>query len=506
VEGNGRWNWNMSPRIACVRIPRSPTDPPAGAEAAALAGALLGAAPRVTPVAGHPLAFWADASGMERRGGDAATAQALLAAGREAGFPGTRVGIAGTCIAAAVATREGGSAWRVVPPGRDATWLHRRSLDLLPMEPGMREALRVLGLRRCGELGAFAAADVELRWGAAGVRAWRLARGEDPRWPFRPPPPDRAAAEAEWEPSVTTAEPLRFVLRGLIASVAGQIARRQRVPAALRLTLRLEGAGEEVRRIAPARPTAEARVLAALCEGALDGIAGSGGLPAPVAGMRLEGIEEGAALADQLDAFRTPAPDPAAVHAALLPLLARWGDGALSRPHPQGAHLPALHTVWEGQGAAAIREIAAPPRTAAPAISHQLSAISQQKTQILSEEDTPLIHTKGVLPLPLRSPAPPPLRADGGGLPLCLRRLPAPLPIHVALDAAGRPGRVARTGAVDPQLGLTVRSEGPERLSGAWWAQGYAREYWLAEGEDGSLWLLFRDARGGGWWVEGWWD
>jgi len=465
----------MNLRIACVRIGRLPTAPAPGAEAAALAGALLGAAPRVTPAAGHPLAFWADASGMERRGGDAAVAQALLGAARAAGFGGARVGIAGTCIAAAVATRERGSPWRVVSPGRDAQFLARRSLDLLPMEPAMREALRLLGLRACGELAHLAAADVELRWGLSGIQAWRLARAEDDRWPFRPPPPDRAAAEAEWEPPVAGTEPLRFVLRGLLASVTEQIARRQRVPAVLRLTLRLDGEQDEVRSVRPARATADARVLAGLCEAELDAIAAGGGLAAPVAGARLEVFEEGAALADQLDAFRPPAPDPAAVQAALLPLLARWGDGALSRAVPQGGHLPAAHAVWEGRG---LRDanLALRDESVDPAMRLSAHALTHPPT-----------------------------------LTLCLRRFPTPRALHVDIDARDRPARIGMeagsrgTGAGSTAM-PTVRAEGPERLSGGWWADGYAREYWLVEAEDGVLWLIFRDAVGGGWWVEGWWD
>ena len=52
----------MNRRIACIRLPSPPTGAPApAAEArAALAGALLRAAPRVTPVRGHPRALWAD--------------------------------------------------------------------------------------------------------------------------------------------------------------------------------------------------------------------------------------------------------------------------------------------------------------------------------------------------------------------------------------------------------------------------------------------------------------
>src|SRR4051812_49597545 len=100
-------------RIACIRLPPRDGGVAPGAEArAALAGALLRAAPRVTPVREHPRALWADARGMERRGGDVAVARALLAAARRAGFD-ARVGIASTCIAAAAATRERGTDYRV---------------------------------------------------------------------------------------------------------------------------------------------------------------------------------------------------------------------------------------------------------------------------------------------------------------------------------------------------------------------------------------------------------
>jgi hypothetical protein len=478
----------MNLRIACVRIGRPRTAPPAGAEVAALAGALLRAAPRVTPVAGHPLAFWADASGMERRGGEAAVAQALLAAAHEAGFRGARVGIAGTCIAAAVATRERGSAWRVVSPGRDASFLARRSLDHLPMEPEMREALRLLGLRSCGELARLAAADVELRWGAHGLRAWRLARGDDERWPFRPPPPDRAAAEAEWEPPVESLEPLRFVLRGLLASVTAQIAGRQRLPALLRLVLHLEGTPDTVRTIRPARATADARVLAGLCEQALEELAGSGGLAAPISGARLEALEEGAALADQLDAFRPSAPDPAAVQAALLPLLTRWGDGALSRARPRGAHLPADHAAWEARGEAGVQE---------------LFRISDVGLRIEPNAECGVRSGTPEEPSVIQNSE---FRIQNSSLELCLRRFPEPRPVHVVTHADGRPVGIAESEGSNAITVRMARTEGPQRLSGGWWADAYAREYWLAEDEQGCLWLLFRDACDGGWWMEGWWD
>jgi len=465
-------------RIACIRLPPRDGAPEPGDEVrAALAGALLRAAPRVTPVRGHPRALWADAGGMERRGGDAAVARALLAAAREAGFE-VRVGIAGTCIAAAAATRERGTPFRVVPPGADARYLRRRPLSLLPAPRDLRETLGLLGIRTCGALAGLDPADVELRFGAAGVAAWRLAGADDPRWPFRPPAPGVASAEAEFDPPIDSTEPLRFVLPGLIDAVCRQLAARQRIPARLRLVLEVDGAArhDDAREVRPARPTAEPRVLADLCRRAAEAPPPGG----PLAGVRLEAVDEGAARADQLDAFRPPAPDPGALHAALLPVFARWGDGALSAAVLHGAHLPAEHATWEPLGSDAIAAFAhahpSPPEEAAGGVTELGRAC----------------------------------------LELCLRRLPEPRRVRVREGAGRRPLEVdlqspstvqlGREGESFPRGVWKTRSEGPERISGGWWAAGSAREYWRVESPDGWLGVLFRDAGSGGWYLEGWFD
>ncbi|HWK88610.1 MAG TPA: hypothetical protein VNP72_01395, partial [Longimicrobium sp.] len=287
----------MSRRIACIRIP-SPTGAPAPGpeQRAALAGALLTAAPRVTPVIGHPHAYWADATGMERLGGEEAAGRRLVEAARRAGFDGARAGVGASCIVAAAAARERTTPVRVVPPGREAAYLRRRSLGLLPLSSHLRQSLDLLGLRTCGALAALPPAEVELRFGAEGLQAWRLAAGRDPRWPFRPPPPEDAAAEADFEPPIESTEPLRFVLGGLIDAVTAQLARRQRIPARLRLVLRVEDADDDARDIRPARPTADPRVLGDLCRRAIDSHPPAG----PVRGVALLAGEEAAPRADQL--------------------------------------------------------------------------------------------------------------------------------------------------------------------------------------------------------------
>jgi protein ImuB len=452
----------MSFRIACIRAPLGAAAPDADARAA-LAGALLSACPRVTPVEGHPLAFWGDATGLGRRGGDGRVAEDLLAAAATCGFR-ARVGVAGSCVAAAAATRgRGGAPWRVVPPGEDAAFLARFPLRLLPLPDELQEGLALLGLRRCGQLAALEPAGIELRFGAEGLRAWRLARGSDPRAPFRPPPAELPSAEVDFEAPVSSVEPIRFVLRGLLGAVQEQSARRQRIPAALLLRIRLEEGGEIVRALRPARPTGEERTWGEIARLELERLAGEG-IDSPVGGIALETLTEGEARADQLDLFRVAAPDPAAVQAALAPLLARWGEEAFVRPEPQGAHLPARAGEWSAAG----------------------------------------------LPLNGRAPRPAPGGVEipapqVGALPLALRLHPAPCPVQVRESGGGRPGALRASDGSRPWRTLAVA--GPERLSGGWWTESYAREYWIAEEEEeGRLLLLYRDAASQGWFEEGWYD
>lgn len=461
-----------SRRIACIRLAAA-VDPDADTRAA-LAGALLTAAPRVIPVRGHPRAWWADVTGMQGHGGDAGVGAALAQAAADAGWE-AHVGVAGCCIAAAAGTRERGVPVRVVPPGRESAYLRRRSLAIVPMPPDLRHSLSLLGLRTCGDLGALVPAEVELRFGAEGLRAWRLARADDARWPFRPAAPGIAAAEADFEPAIDNAEPLRFVLGGLIGSVLGQLETRQRIPVRLRLVLRVDDAPDDEREVRPARPTADARVLADLCRRAVD----AEPLAGPVHGVLLVAEVEGTARADQLDAFTAPAPDPGALHAALLPVFARWGDGALSGAVHNGAHLPGEHAGWAARGSEGIAAVA--------------------------DARPPGDERSGDASVVFRNT-----------LALCLRRLPEPVPVTVHEDAEHRPAQVdipavrnaLQTGGIGgfpPRLWKT-RAEGPERISGAWWARGTAREYWRVESPEGWLGLVFRDGSSGRWYLEGWYD
>jgi hypothetical protein len=48
---------------------------------------------------------------------------------------------------------------------------------------------------------------------------------------------------------------------------------------------------------------------------------------------------------------------------------------------------------------------------------------------------------------------------------------------------------------------------GPYRASGDWWtAEGWCRDYWDVHASDGAVYRLHEDKRGGGWFLDGYYD
>jgi protein ImuB len=88
-----------------------------------------------------------------------------------------------------------------------------------------------------------------------------------------------------------------------------------------------------------------------------------------------------------------------------------------------------------------------------------------------------------------------------GAVASALRLLDPPEPADAACDDDGAPVRVRwRERAL-----VVAHADGPERLSGEWWAYPYRRDYWRAATDAGLL-LLYRDRTSRGWYVQGWYD
>src|SRR5262249_56035560 len=84
----------------------------------------------------------------------------------------------GGCGAGAVG-RQGTEVWACVEEGTAAEALGVLPLQALEDAPEVVASLRALGLTTLGELAALAPAQLIARLGAPGLRAQRLARGQD---------------------------------------------------------------------------------------------------------------------------------------------------------------------------------------------------------------------------------------------------------------------------------------------------------------------------------------
>jgi len=483
-----------------------------------LAAALLAASPRVSR-AGLG-AFWLDAGGWDRRGGEEAFIEAARSAALAMGYPEARIGIAETAAAARAATRLRGCAVHRVPRGGDARFLATLPLRVLSISEELLGLLEALGLETVGELAELEPGEVEARLGAEGVQAHRWARGLDDgrEGPFAGTTASDWSVEVEFPGPVERLEPLVFLLKSCLDHLSDALAAQGLCLRGLELTIETED-GPVQQTVRPARPTRRVPMLLSLCRNALDGLR----FPGRALGIRVEAEEVVPAVAEQADLFEPPRPDPDALATALTRLQGRWGPESVVRPASADSHRPEKAGHWEP--VELMSELArAPSRTVGHGGGRSLH-VAQHGQPHLAGHRAPNVRSlpPTVPSLPrqdarsnLTSCAPFELGSgrDGssgnegegqstspGALALVLRLWSRPKPLNVRIEA-GQPGAVAVDGGW-----RAVRSlQGPERLSGDWWEDHYRREYYRVNTEAGDLLWVFYDPRRRGWFWHGWWD
>ncbi len=449
-------------RARCAELEIRPWDPIAiRAEVARASAALLQASPQVTPLIGAPGLWWIGASGFDTLGGEAALAAALQAIA-STWHPDARVAIADSCVAARAATwderaarvtRTDGQTRRrplVLPTGHDAEYLADVPLALLPMPAPLRASLLALGFRTGGGFAALDPHDIEQRWGADGLAAWRMARGDDPRRPHLARADADRTVHAELGSSTDTTEPLLFLVRGALDRLVGASVTDGRAVAAITLTLTLDGGAHTItREVRPAAPVGRAAPLFEQCRAALAAWA----LPAPVQAITVRIAATAPLAGRQGDLLDASWRDLAAVEAALARLRAELGALSVVVPAAVDAHLPERAAQW----------VDADPAMPAP---------------------------------PLEAPPNAPT-ADGRAV----RVLDPPEPAEVE-TIAHRP-TVLRWRARRIPL---VRLHGPERLDGAWWQTPVARDYWRCADPEAREYVMYADRTTRQWYVQGWVD
>ena len=151
-------------------------------------------------------------------GGDTAMGVRCLDAVGAIGITDARVGVADGGFAAMLAARaaEPGAAY-VVPPGESPGFLAPWPVAVLedPEQPELADLLVRLGLRTLGAFAALPDGAVLGRFGSAGTRAHRLARGDDKATAPPAPPPPELIETAELDPPAVHVETAAFAAKAL---------------------------------------------------------------------------------------------------------------------------------------------------------------------------------------------------------------------------------------------------------------------------------------------------
>jgi protein ImuB len=422
-----------------------------------VAEGLLILAPATMPSA--PDGFWLDASAASLFGGEERLLERALTLLRELGLRGRGV-VASELFTARALARFGARRTRVVPRGGAAQALAPLPLKALEgVDAQVREALGAFGLHTLGEVARLEPSQVVARLGARGLRAQRLARGEDEARFLPALVPELLEEVRILDTPAEAFEPLLFVLKGAVDMLCARLRGRCRAAVRLTLVLLLEPDGPRAVPLVLARPSSEPKLLLDLVRHRLEDLR----LPAPVATVVLTVDESCEDRGHQRVLGALPEGD-AGLESVLARLATALGPEALSSPRAAEDHRPET------------------ARTKAPF--------------------RPPLAEQGVHAEVRRAAAPEaPVEQRSSERPVRLFPEPAPLPVDLGPQGELRGARLlGRRRAV---LGLA----GPERLGGQWWTRTpFARDYYRVHFEGlGPAWV-YRDARDGRFFLHGFFD
>ena len=144
-------------------------------------------------------------------------------------------------LAAGAALVDGELPPCLVPYGSERSSLAPLAIgECLPEMPDFSRRLKLFGLRRLGDLASMPLAAVQAQFGAEGLQALKLARGEDSRRLQPWEPPQRIEEKSRLEPAVDNLTPLLFVARGLVDRLGERLIEGGYAVTTVRLRLELD--------------------------------------------------------------------------------------------------------------------------------------------------------------------------------------------------------------------------------------------------------------------------
>ena len=421
---------------------------------ASLGEALLSLSP--TFELSPPEGLWLDACTAHLHRGEAGLAKAVIELCRTHGYR------AGFCVAsekftAKAIARHGGTG-QLVPVQESA-----RALAVLPLEAlEGREAetvapLRSLGLSRLGELAALPPGALLARLGGVGLRAQRLARGEDDERLVAHVLPEAIVEGITLDWPAESIEPLWFALKTIFDRVGARLSGRRQAAIRLELGLRLDPTGAHAIPLMLARPTAQPKLLLDLSKHRLQEVT----LSTPIAQVEVRVLEACADFGQQLSLGEAPQGD-AALEVVLSRHATRLGEEALFSTELKDEHRPEQAFAQVGFR---------PPRRERGL----LSELPQQAVASAREE-------KAARPS---------------------RLFASPACLDAEVDATGTLKGARLLG----RRRKVVAMAGPERLSGGWWERSpFGRDYYRVFFEGlGPAWV-FRNLEDGRFYLQGLFD
>jgi protein ImuB len=457
--------------FVCLSTPDWPAAQASKTDRAAVLAKLLTSAPRI--MAGEGI-VWADASGLSGR--DVALNAAEILSAQDVIVP--RVGIAHSAISAELAARyetrptvlmSAGS--RVpddaaskrephivdVPRGADREFLATYSVSVLKPDPAVMNLFDAVGIEYCGDLAKLDQESVEVRFGAEGVRLWKLSRGEDDRLVFGASSKTLPQASLQWpDYSIRFAERLLFVINELARNVCDALHARGDGAREMTLAFSLENRTTYEHLLRPARATANQKAWMRLIRTELERIK----LREGVVGLELRVESVAPTGGVQGDIF----------------------DRGFSTAQ---AAEETIGQLLDDQGAVVLKPVVS---------SHPLV---ERRTVWASQEPSEVVRTRVAGAV-----------EDQPAVQLTLHLEPELRRVHVeTVERRDHVVPVRYREVVGSASWMDIVDvAGPDIVSGHTWGEMFDREYYRCVVRDGAMVWLFRDRRQGRWYVQGWWD
>jgi protein ImuB len=228
----------------------------------------------------------------------------------------------------------------ILTPSDEAKTLAPLSIDLLDPSDELAQKLTRFGVHTVRDLLALPRRALAQRLGSDILRLVARAQGREVEPPLSEPRDTRLREAMDLDYPIEMLEPLSFVLRGMLARLTDRLTLRGLASGPIDLDLDLCGGGRDHRRIGVAAPTRDPRVLLRLVAQSLEGHPPE----APIEAIAIS-TEGRVPRRDQLDLFRTPGPDPAALDRTLAELESLCGPDQVGTPvvvddnHPRAFEL-----------------------------------------------------------------------------------------------------------------------------------------------------------------------